>query len=274
MVSYQPPRLSANNAPFLQCGSVLAGQFLIFKAQGRAAEQYGASAGELKWGRWELDHKSPPFYYALLVFSVSSVVNLEPRTRRRRTKTYQLRPFAVFSMSNNQRTLYESRRFAVVETTITRPDGEPASCQFIKHPGSVAILPVVDEGHVCLIRSRRLTVDKVLIEVPAGTREPLESPLETARRELAEETGYRAAQFHELTSFYPSPGISNERMWIYVARELTAGEPAREANEEIDNLIVSWNEALAMIDRGEIEDGKTIVAILQWQQSRIAASNR
>jgi ADP-ribose pyrophosphatase len=174
-------------------------------------------------------------------------------------------------MTNHQRILFETRRFTVVETIVTRPDGQVASCQFIQHPGSVAIVPLVDDEHICLIRSRRLTVGELLVEVPAGTREPNESPLDTAGRELAEETGYRAAEFDELTSFYPSPGISNERMWIFVARQLTAGAPAREANEEIDNLIVSWDEALAMIDRGEIHDGKTIVANLQWQRFRHAA---
>jgi ADP-ribose pyrophosphatase len=127
---------------------------------------------------------------------------------------------------------------------------------------------VIDAKHICLIQSRRLTVGETLIEVPAGTREPDETPLETARRELMEETGYRAARLDELPSFYPSPGISSERMWVFVGRELTAGPPAREDNEEIENLVVSWDEALAMIDRGQICDGKTIVAILQWQQKR------
>jgi ADP-ribose pyrophosphatase len=171
-------------------------------------------------------------------------------------------------MSDQQRTLFETRRFTVVEKIVTRADGESASCQFIEHPGSVAILPLVDKGQLCLILSRRLTVDETLIEVPAGTREPAEMPLDTARRELAEETGYAAARFDELASFYPSPGISSERMWVFVARELTAGPPARESNEQIDNLVVSWDEALAMIDRGEIRDGKTIVAILQWERMR------
>jgi ADP-ribose pyrophosphatase len=171
-------------------------------------------------------------------------------------------------MSINQRTLLESRRFTVVEETVTRPDGRIASLQFIKHPGSVAILPVVDDDHVCLIRSRRLTVDKTLLEIPDGTREPNESPLETARRELAEETGYRADRMEELASFYPSPGVSDERIWIYVAHGLTAGDPAREPNEEIENLVVPWPAAMAMIASGEIEDGKTMLALLRYAQNR------
>jgi ADP-ribose pyrophosphatase len=171
-------------------------------------------------------------------------------------------------MSNNQRTLLESRRFTVVEETVAKPDGRIASLQYIRHPGSVAILPLVDNDHVCLIHSRRLTVNKTLIEIPAGTREPNETPLETARRELAEETGYRADQFSELATFYPTPGISDERMWIFVARGLTAGEHAREANEEIENLVVGWSDALKMLEQGEIEDSKTMVALLTYDRIR------
>jgi ADP-ribose pyrophosphatase len=172
-------------------------------------------------------------------------------------------------MATNERTLLETRRFAVVERTVSRPDGKSASCQYVKHAGSVAILPLLDDGRVCLIRSRRLTVDKTLIEVPAGTREPNESPLETARRELIEETGYRAGRFEELLAYYPSPGILSERMWVFVARDLTPGDPAREDNEEIENLPVSWDEALEMIANGQIEDGKTIVALLAYRRFRI-----
>jgi ADP-ribose pyrophosphatase len=169
-------------------------------------------------------------------------------------------------MNSTERTLLENRRFRVVEKTVTRPNGETASVQFVRHGGSVAILPFLPDGRICLIHSRRLTVDETLIEIPAGTREPDEPPLQTASRELAEETGYRAGRFEELASYYPSPGVLSERMWIYTAHELTAGEPAREANEEIENLLVTWDEALAMIDRGEIRDGKTITAILLWQR--------
>ncbi len=169
-------------------------------------------------------------------------------------------------MGDPLETLLETSRFKVVRQTVRRPDGRSASCQYVVHPGSVAILPLVDDDHLCLIRSRRLTVGQTLVEVPAGTREPGENPLETARRELEEETGYRADVWEELTEFYASPGILSERMHIYVARGLTPGEPRREANEEIDNLVLSWDEALAMLDRGEIVDGKTIVALLTYRR--------
>jgi ADP-ribose diphosphatase len=171
-------------------------------------------------------------------------------------------------MPTDEQTLLKTRRFAVIEKTVTRSDGEPASCQYVKHPGSVAILPMLDDGRVCLIHSRRLTVEETLIEVPAGTREPDESPLETARRELVEETGYRAATFDELAAYFPSPGILSERMWIFVARGLAEGQHAREANEEIENFVVTWDDALRMIDSGEIHDGKTIAAILLWERKR------
>jgi ADP-ribose pyrophosphatase len=127
---------------------------------------------------------------------------------------------------------------------------------------------LVDAEHVCLIRSRRLTVGQTLVEVPAGTREPGEPPLETARRELEEETGYRAAGWQELARFYASPGILSEEMIVYLATELTPGPPRREENEEIENLVVSWAEAMAMVDRGEIRDGKTLVALLTHDRER------
>jgi ADP-ribose pyrophosphatase len=170
----------------------------------------------------------------------------------------------------NEQILLKNRRFSVVEKTVTRADGQSATVQYVKHFGSAAILPLLDHGRVCLIRSRRLTVDETLIELPAGTCEPNESPFETARRELAEETGYRARSFEELVAYFPSPGVLSERMWIYVAKGLTEGSPAREANEEIDNLIVGYDEALAMIDRREIQDGKTILALLTYHRMRSA----
>lgn len=173
-------------------------------------------------------------------------------------------------MTSPLRTLCETHRFKVVEQVVPQVDGPPASCQYVVHPGAVAILPLVDEDHICLIRSRRLTVGKTLIEVPAGTREPDESPLETARRELEEETGYQATDWEPLAEFFTSPGTLTERMYIFVARDLKPGEPHREPNEEIENLVVSWQEAFAMLERGDIQDGKTIVALLSYERRRVS----
>jgi ADP-ribose pyrophosphatase len=173
-------------------------------------------------------------------------------------------------MADLLETLLETSRFQVVKQTVTRPDGRAANVSYVVHPGSVAILPLIDDDHLCLIRSRRLTVGQTLIEVPAGTREPGEAPLETARRELEEETGYRAARWEELAQFYASPGILSERMHLFVASQLTSGPPRREANEEIENLVLSWDEAFAMLDRGEIVDGKTMIALLTYDRRRQA----
>jgi ADP-ribose pyrophosphatase len=172
------------------------------------------------------------------------------------------------TMTNALRTLLETRRFRVVEETVAREDGQTASLQYVVHPGSVAILPLVGDDHVCLIRNRRLTVQATIVEIPAGTREPDELPLDCARRELEEETGYRAARWDKLIEFYASPGILSERMHVFLARDLTPADPRREPNEEIENLVVTWADALAMLDRGEIVDGKTVVALLTWERMR------
>jgi len=164
--------------------------------------------------------------------------------------------------------LLECRRFRVVRRRLTSPAGEEIEREVVVHPGAVAIIPMVDAEHVCLIRNFRIAVGKTLIEVPAGTLEPNEPPLETARRELIEETGYTAGRMEPVTKFYLSPGIQNELMHCFVATELTLGDAHREAGEEIQNLVVAWDEAMAMLDRGEIEDSKSIAALLVYDRLR------
>jgi len=171
---------------------------------------------------------------------------------------------------DDDRLLFTASRFRVVERKQPTPDGRTVTRQVVLHPGAVVIVPMVDASHVCLIRNERVAVGKTLVELPAGTLEPPEPPSECALRELREETGYAAAQWHELPGFYMSPGILCERMNVFVAEGLTAGDPARETGEQIDNLVVRWDDALAMIDRGEIEDAKTVAALLAWDRRRIA----
>jgi ADP-ribose pyrophosphatase len=165
--------------------------------------------------------------------------------------------------------LLTTPKFRVVEHTVAQPNQlTPIKRQIVVSPGAVAIVPLVDAEHVCLIRNERIAVGRNLIELPAGTLEPGEPPLETARRELQEETGYQADDWLELPGFFMSPGILNERMHLFVAQELNAGDPAREAGEQIQNLVVPWNEAVAMAERGEIEDAKSLVGILMWDRLR------
>jgi ADP-ribose pyrophosphatase len=169
-----------------------------------------------------------------------------------------------------QRVLLTTPRFNVVEVDQRSASGAVTKRQIVVHPGAVLIIPVFSDDRVCLIRNHRVAVNKTLIELPAGTIDPPDDPRSTALRELQEETGFTARRWRELPGFFMSPGILNERMHVFVAEDLTAGDPAREAGEEIDNLVVPWPEAVAMAQRGEIEDAKTLCALLMWDRLREA----
>ena len=124
------------------------------------------------------------------------------------------------------------------------------------------ILPLLDDGRVVLIRNNRFAVGGDLLELPAGTIDNNEPPVECARRELAEETGYRASKFEPLLAFHSTPGICNELLHVFVATGLTLGETAREPGERIENTPMEYEGALRAIGDGRITDGKTIVALL------------
>lgn len=165
----------------------------------------------------------------------------------------------------NPEYLLETPRFRVERLRRELADGTVKQREIIRHPGSVVLVPRVDCDRVCLIRNFRMAAGQPLIELPAGTLEPGESPADCAARELIEETGYRAGRLELLLSFYAAPGILDERMHLFVATELTPGPPQREAGEEIENVVVDWAEALAMIERGEICDAKTMVGLMFCQ---------
>ncbi len=164
--------------------------------------------------------------------------------------------------------LLATRRFRVVRQTQRGPDGKPHVKETVQHPGAVAILPLLDHDQVCLIRNYLVAVDRTLIELPAGTLEPNEDPAVTAGRELIEETGYRAGRIEKLREFTMSPGILNERMYLFLARDLQPGHTALEPGETIESLVVSWAEAMQMVFDGTIEDAKTLVGLLYYDQVR------
>lgn len=159
-------------------------------------------------------------------------------------------------------TLLETKKFTVVRETVQTPAGKEKTREIVRHPGACVIVPLLDDGRVCLIRNFRIAIRETLIELPAGTLEPPELPAATAERELIEETGYRAAKIELLHAFYASPGFLDEKMHLFVATGLTAGEPQREEGEEIENLLVPLKQAIEMIFRGEIQDCKTIAGLL------------
>lgn len=143
-------------------------------------------------------------------------------------------------------------------------DGRPVRRDVVRHPGAVAVVPLLPDGRVLLIRNRRVAVGKRLLEIPAGKLEPGEDPADAVHRELEEETGHRADRIRPLARFYTSPGFTDERMHAFVAEGLTRTEARPEAGEEIDPVPTPAHEAIAMTADGRIEDGKTIAALLLW----------
>ena len=168
-------------------------------------------------------------------------------------------------------TLFTSRVFKVVKKFITGRSGKQLERHIVVHPGAVAVLPILNDGRIVMIRQHRVAVDAELIELPAGTLEPNESPVSTARRELIEETGYTAKNVSQITSFYTSPGFMREEMFLFKATDLIPGPTDMEDGEKIVTVIATLEEAMAMIARGEIKDAKTIIG-LYWYNNQLRNS--
>lgn len=134
----------------------------------------------------------------------------------------------------------------------------------VDHPGAAVILPLIDPRTVLMIKNTRKAVGETLWELPAGTIDPSELPLMCAKRELEEETGYKAKNLRPLLEFYSSPGISNEKMYVFLAENLVKGTQKLDENEQIEVVAVSWTDILDMLKKGEIVDGKTIAALLHY----------
>jgi ADP-ribose pyrophosphatase len=150
---------------------------------------------------------------------------------------------------------------------LTGRDGKTYVREVIRHPGAVVLLPLIDDDRVVMIANSRPTVGETLLELPAGTREEGETVMQTAARELVEETGYQAGSLSPLHQFYSAPGICDELMHLIVARELTAGDHAREATEEIENRIADREQVKDWIAEGRIRDAKTLVGLYAFLYS-------
>jgi len=156
--------------------------------------------------------------------------------------------------------VFDGKRFKVFTEEVQTP--APHTKEFITHSGAVVILPFLSHKEILLIKNARFVVGETLWELPAGTLEKGEKPLEAAKRELREETGYACKKIEPLFSFFASPGICDEIMHIYAAFDLSYVGQHLDPTEKIEVFSMQWNEVLSMIQKGEIHDGKTIAAIL------------
>ncbi|MCM8794495.1 MAG: NUDIX hydrolase [Candidatus Omnitrophica bacterium] len=160
--------------------------------------------------------------------------------------------------------LYSGRIVKLTLDTYQTADGRRFRRETIRHPASVVILPIIGTSNVVLIRQFRNALERYIYEIPAGTSEPGESLLRCAKRELAEEAGYRASRWCQLHEFYPAPGVSTERMVLYRAQGLTplSRAPAKDKDEYITTVVVPAHQALKMVEKNVIVDAKSIIGIL------------
>lgn len=138
--------------------------------------------------------------------------------------------------------------------------------EVVVHPGAVVVLAIDEQERVLLIRNRRYAVDQVLLELPAGTLEKKEDPMNCAGRELLEETGYLAKRLKPIGSYFTSPGILSEKMYAFAAYDLQKKQTALEEGEEIELEPTPMDEAIRMIGDGRIQDAKTIATLLMFDR--------
>lgn len=170
--------------------------------------------------------------------------------------------------------VYASPIFKVTEDRAVAPDGFEIQRAIVRHGGSAVMLAVDDENRVLLVRQFRLPAQQHLWELPAGRLDEGETPLQTAKRELIEETGYRARRWKKLISFYPSPGYVSEKMTVFVATEIQQGDAAPMEDERIECRWFTLGELEDWIRRGKISDAKTLVGILAWKDQQTPRGRR
>lgn len=166
-----------------------------------------------------------------------------------------------------ERELYRGRVFTLKSQDVVLPNGRSTTLNIVEHPGAVAIVPIHANGDVLLLKQFRLAAGGDIYEIPAGTREPGESPAVTARREIIEETGHRARKLRKLAVFFTAPGFCTEKMHLYVATGLEPAAAERDADEVIRVIRVPYPKALAMIRDGRIRDAKSIVGLMMAKAS-------
>jgi ADP-ribose pyrophosphatase len=166
------------------------------------------------------------------------------------------------------RTGYEGKLLTVKEDKVQLPDGRTAVRECVLHQGGAMVVPLFEDFSILLERQFRYPAGNHFLELPAGKADPGEAPLAAARRELFEETGYVAGRWRRLATLYPAVGYSNERVELYLAQDLKHEGHPGEDGEFIECVRVALDEALELIQRGEITEAKTIVGIFWAERIR------
>jgi ADP-ribose pyrophosphatase len=161
-----------------------------------------------------------------------------------------------------RRVIYRGRKIDLALQSVVLADGSRVEREVVVHRGAVALVPMVDADHVCLVENQRYAVGQVLLEVPAGTIDPGETPEQTAERELGEETGYCAGRIVRVRDWFVSPGVFSERMFLFRCEDLRPGPTHQQPDECLKPIVVHWDEALQMVHDGRIADAKTMLALL------------
>jgi ADP-ribose pyrophosphatase len=161
-----------------------------------------------------------------------------------------------------EREICQARIIRVVAKDLVLPNGRRTTFTIVEHPGAVAIVPVHANGDVVLLKQFRPSIGEELYEIPAGTIEKGEAPLATAKREIIEETGFKAKQWSKVSEFYSAPGFCTELMHLYVARGLSPASADGDADEILKPVRMSVDAALKLIRTGKIRDAKTIAGLL------------
>ena len=166
---------------------------------------------------------------------------------------------------------YKGKIIQLQLETLIYKDAKTQHWEIVRHPGAVAILAIDENDHLYLIKQWRRAIGKMILELPAGCLEAGEEPLECAKRELQEETGYRAEKWRSLGGFYSAPGFCDEYLHLFLATDLSESALPQDENEGIDLVKIPLKEALTLVERQEINDVKTLYAILAYgriQESR------